>query len=352
MLHRDVRFGKMVLACLLGVALVSGLTESAEPPGFHPNQIRGTIEFKNANKAILDVLNASEGFSGGGVYADSLGGQLNSKAWIDPSSHTSHTSTPYVITVEAGPPGAGIAYLVRAEMQIASSNGYYFFSPVQSGPVEEEPAPDQVVNLWECVGLVRAKFVDVGGIPEAIAGGRMYAYREGERGAWETQAYKWSLVPGTTEAYLAVPAGETPCTVQIYYTTGTDAYSDTITSFHQEISPIPCDQILEITCVVPDEVKRGRIIGKVDMLGEEEHRLNNLTWLQAWGPYQNFRIDTIDAVPSSGSFELENLLVTDPPEGYAVQAAMMFRLDRRFEFLGVSHLSYAANDLKYLDLVI
>ncbi len=327
------------LVCLLVAVFTAEVRGQAIS---NPNQIRGRIEFDNANPAILEILSPSSGtgrgFSHGLVYATSVGvtPPLDNNSYVTPDGAL---SAPYEITVEAGLPGEGIPYQVWARMYMDTPGGYcyYDFAQVLSAPVEEEPAPDIDVNLRECAGLLDIRWLDHDGNPIAISGGTVNARRESApgSGSYELQSRRWKIPDGTIREYLPVRGDGSRYRVIVQYELGTDPYSDMIRWHEAFLVEVPCDTIVDITCVVPSSGDLGRIVGAADMLREDEHNVEHYSWIFAYnGPDNNQRQDTIAGSPSSGLFELENLPPSDtvfPPRGYSIYARMVFRLGRRFE---------------------
>ncbi len=117
----------------------------------------------------------------------------------------------------------------------------------------------------------------------------------------------------------------------IYYDFGTDPYSDKVRGLCKEVVTVNCDEIVEITCVLPPPGELGAITGKVDMLGEEE--TPNGFVRAEFGPLRNSRWDVLRD-PPSGPFALENLVVSaveDPAKGYTVWGDINFRAGYRAE---------------------
>ena len=327
----------LLLAALLPVAGHGQATSNT-------NQIVGTVAFSNTNPIILDVLNTSggdEGLRSLVITADSL----NVTPPLDNSTTVTaatRTSTPYEITVEAGSPGNGILYRVVVVGRLdADAGDRYGFAPLDSAPVEEEPAPDTVVSFSECAALLDITWVDKEGEPVAVDGGNINARRETfpGSGSFVSQASDLSIPIGSSQEYLAVRGDGSTYDVRIFFDVGTDPFSDKIRLLHQTTVQASCDEVVPIECQVPDGLDGGlgKIVGRVDLLGKDENRVGTRTFVQATsGPFGNFRRDTVDVpTPSQGDFELENLVPSDetsPSTGYRVFLDMNIDLGHRNQY--------------------
>ncbi|HXG49250.1 MAG TPA: HYR domain-containing protein [Methylomirabilota bacterium] len=321
----------------------------------NPNQIRGTVRFSNVNPAILSILGVPghQGFTQAYVYASAyLGGDaLSTYTLVNPT--TARTSTDYEITVESSP--SGIPYAVSAQVYLDSLNDVYWTLSTTSAPVVFG-APPVTLNFAECAGLIDVQFVDPGGNPATVTGGRITAYPVTTPSS--IQAQTTGNRSNYTREYLAVRGGET-YRLHIEYQTGTSLLTDRIQYRQVVVTNVPCDQIVVVRCVVPPPANLGRIVGDVDMQGEFELPLTGFasagyydkTLVEAWiGPFGNTRLTSLPGspptVPSSGAFVLGSLLPSDaetPPVGYSVYAQMAFRTNRQFQYFVTPALGYGAN---------
>ncbi len=326
----------IVLALVFIVISFPGVLEAQAVPD--PNEIFGTIEFSNTNPEILGILaEPLNGFVTTRVIARSVGvSPLVESTFTGPSEMPTHTS--YELTVEAG---SGISYEMWAEMSLDSEDETYYFRRVISPVVERPPAPGVEVDLSECVGILDIRWETAAGSPVAVDGGSISVWEELPPSSMRVQARRQSIRMGSTHEYLTVRGDGSQLLLSVFFEIGTDPFSDRITFLHESFVEVDCDEIIEVAAVVPAESSSlGKIVGQVDVLGEEELRTSDLTQIQAWaGPFQNRRYDTIEATPSSGSFELENLVPSDatsPPAGYIVSGRMGLRTGPQHEIFSIS----------------
>ncbi len=332
---KDFKANYRTIAVML--LLMAGLSTQGygQPPTSHSNQIQGTIQFTNTNPDILNVLNppGDQGFSQVTVTADS----------IPPSPPFHHrtdfvpatlTSTPYEITVEAGEIGSGIRYRVAVDLSLDSDRDSYLFAPDSSPPVEVEPAANAELNFAECAALLDVVFVTPAGAPAAVDGGFITARRETSpgSGSFQFQAQANRIREGSTQEYLAVRGGS-HYELNIGFKLGTDPFVDQMSFRHHTTVEAACDEVVPIQVEIPEFGDLGEIVGTVDVLGEEENRIGDKTFMRAdSGPFENFRFDTVDVpTPSNGPFRLENLVPTTSEAKYRVYGNMSLRRGRRSE---------------------
>ncbi|MSU36883.1 MAG: hypothetical protein EXS36_17660 [Pedosphaera sp.] len=204
-----------------------------------------------------------------------------------------------------------------------------------------------MLNFSECAGLLDIRWVDDSGNPAEVTGGSIQAFREtapgsgtflSERTSGRAQAWDIFIPPGRTQEYLAVRGDGARYQVNVTFERGTDPFSDKVRSFSQHIV-VNCDEIVRLNCVVPSGGFTGEIVGRVDMLGENEHRFGGFTGMVAdQGPFDNFRLDNVLASTSQGLFRMEKLAPYDavtPSRGYRVYCEMSFRLRRRYEYFAM-----------------
>jgi len=332
-----------------------GQENECPPPCLHPNQITGTIEFSNENPEILAILNAAsdtpsgldEGFNTLLLTARSIDVQPPLESFLIAEAD-GRTSTRYEITVESGTCGAGTAYSVTVDMRLASDRPsspanfhtkQYLFAEAISGEVHEEPAAGVPLAVSECATLLHVTWTDSQGNPVEVTGGSILAYRETEPGSgvfdFRSQACSRFFPAGTTEQFLPVRGDGTLYRVDITSESGDDFFSNKIRTLEERTLRMECDEIVDIVVEVPSGSEVGSITGAIDMLGEKEHQLVDYTRATTFGPFDNARLDRIVGIPSSGPFELENLIpsgATSPATPYRVRAEMYFRQGRSFEF--------------------
>ncbi len=300
----------------------------------NPNQISGHLAFTNQNPEILNLFDRSgldQGFSSAWVRADSIGitPALNNYSYVQAGSGT---SLPYEITVESA--ADGIAYSLSAWAYLKGSSARYNFESAESAGVTPEPNPDVTVDITECAGVVDIGWVDLHGNPVAVQGFNIRALRENVAGSgtfyiWQAHTWLWS--GSTSQTYLPVRGDGADYQVLVYYDVGSDPYSDRVRGLCKEIVTVSCDEIVEITCMLPPPGELGAIVGNVDMLGEEETPHGFVT--AEFGPLRNFRWDVLQD-PPSGPFALENLAVSAveyPAKGYTVWGDINFRTGYRAE---------------------
>ncbi len=310
----------------LAAFLLLALTAAAAANGqiSTPNQIVGLIKLTNTSLAV-------PGFSSGFLRAASIG-------TITTYNHSTHvtvntsTMAEYEVTVEADP--TGIFYRVYdVGMRLDSGGDLYQFAE-QDTPVAVFPdgSPDVELDFAECAGIVEVHFEDQTGVPVTVDGGSIVAHRLPSN---TIQARDFNLPPGTSTETLAIRGDGTDYRIDVTYSrqVGSDPFVDLIKieGLCQELLTMGCEDVQPITCEVPVGIgpgplaplDLGEIIGEVDMLGEEEHRIpTDHTRMRAdTGPFLNYRFHMVDNTPpvppSSGAFQLQNLLRSDfvsPPQ--------------------------------------
>ena len=335
----------MALFLLLTLLVAIGVHGQAVS---NPNQIVGTIEFTNTDPVILGILNSPGGNQGFHLV------RVTARSVVPPPlsnlttfASASQTSTPYEITVESGPPGAGIPYVLSVLMFLDQKDAgqgqdQYFFDRIITDPVVEEDAPDVVADLRECAGLLDVRWETPDGSPATVDGGVILAFREVTpgTGSFIAKGYDPVINAGSGQEYLAVEGDGSLYRVVVSYVIGLDPWSDQIRYLHQEFIEVGCDEIVEIVAPVPEGGpggELGEVVGELDMLGEIENRLLDFSLMEALsGPAGNFRFDTVDVpAPSQGLFELSNLVPSDiaaPPIGYRVHGNFSLRGGNRHEY--------------------
>lgn len=299
----------------LAMALPTGLFAQAVS---NPNQIVGTVEVTNTNPDLLDYL-ADNGLRSGSVYANSTG--------ISPTLSGSvglqiidSLNGDFEITVEAGSTGAGIVYNVYADLWFSNR---IRLSNQATDPLEEEPAADQALSFEVCVGRVDLSFEDATGDPAVGVNSSVNIYRENTPGSG---GFGWigSASGNATSLQALVPGDDsTYHRLDLRYRQ-TLSSGNTYDYTEQIFVHVGCDEIVPLTVVIPDppEVSDlvGKIIGQVDMLGEEE--TSTITVAASSGPFSDLGSDRVDP-PLPGTFEITDLLpsdTVDPPAGYFMQA--------------------------------
>lgn len=327
----------------LGLGLVGfGRLMSGDPPlEGRFREIRGEVRFDNANPEITGWLGAPEnqGMQSLSVRASAQGGDEGLVSIVGVPT-PGRLANPYRMSVQAGTNAAtAVAYSVQAVSGLGADEALYYFAPREIGPLQavEEPL---VLDLAECVGGLRLRFVDANGGPVVISGGQGFVTVGGE-----IRVQVLGLRGGTAEVFLPVPAG-VELAIGLQFRTGNDPYRDEIQFPVNVTTNVTCDSVLTIPVVVGAPGALGRIAGPVDLEGEFEWAtgpaafggLLGRTALVGTGPAGNRRFDLLPgdnaAVAASGFAELENLVASDavqPPEPWRVQAQMHFRSGRRFE---------------------
>ena len=333
--------GRSVLAlgCLwmMTVGLPGNLLAQAVS---NPNQIVGTVEVTNTNPEILTGL-AEAGLAFGRVHANSTVifptlGNTTSIVVDDP------THARYEVTAEAGSAGAGIVYEVFADVWFAGGAQRVRLPTFTTEPLEEEPATDQVVDFELCLGRIDLSFVDAEGQPATINASSLNFYQETAPGSGSF-VWRGSAARGTSTLQALVPAGPSSLyRLDLIYISGSDVYDDYFL-FQESISvDVGCDQVVPLTLTPPsgdDGGELGRIVGRVDMLGED---VTSTVDVQASsGPFSNQRRDRVEP-PFPADFELRNVLpstVVDPPAGYYMRLNdLNIRTGERFQFFQSPYL--------------
>lgn len=285
------------------------------------NQIVGQIELTNTNPDILAILNSAEGPTTFILTAQSVNGPpVTTTTTLPPDTPT---STAYEMTVEAGPPGDGIAYRLRVDMRLDGGQDQYLFLPVVSDPVVEEPAPDVVVDVEECIGVVDMRWIDDLGNPVIVSSSDIFVTRPGIG----THARQFNFFSQSQE-YIAVRGDGGTYNVWIVYSIVVDGFQIRFT--HSGDVTVSCDEIVEMQIVVPPVDDLARVVGEFDVVGEPEiPRPNSRSQILAWnGPNLNIRSDFLDGPSANGSYELEYLVPSNtvsPPQPWLIQTSMILR---------------------------
>jgi len=312
------------------VALVAAGAARGQAPAT-TNELAGRIGFSNANPAILDILEAP---TSGGLYSATLTAVALFPAF--PASYAADivasdpVETPHSITV--GADAAGITYSVRAAALLGPGplHDEYYFLPVTSPPVFEEPAPDTPLDIIECAGIIHVRYIDELGAPLAVRGDRVTA--SSSLGGTAPLGHVASQV---TTKDLVVRGDGSTYSVRAEITYGTDVFLDRVYVERSGSVVVNCDEIVDfpVTIPTPASGQQGRIIGRSDVLGEDEIAVDSATpaqartAVQAEGPWHNVRADQVAGTPSQGDFALENLLASDvenPPVPWAIYAESAF----------------------------
>ena len=334
----------MLLMTIIILITLSVAVNSFGQALLNPNQIKGVIEFTNTNPAILEILSRSggnEGFRRAYIYANSIGVSPPLNNYSFPTADTG-TSIGYEITVESSE--EGIPYRVMVYSYLEDWGDLYYFNPLESAPVFPEPSADVSLDFRQCAGLLDIHFVGADGAPISVEGGSIYASRETTPGSniFTFQAYDWSIPNGSEQEYLVVHGDGSLYRVDVYFQTGTAPYPDQVRLLGREFVNVQCDQTVELAFAVPPPGNLGGMIELVDMEGEDELRIWDLTRMQAFGgPLRNYRYDTVMDSPSQGSFAMENLVPSEaesPPRPYWLIGDMAFRTGYRTEYFRTPYL--------------
>lgn len=324
-----------VRAALVLATLVAAGHASAQVIA-HPNQIVGTVGFSNVNPAVLAYLNdPGDVPPGQGLGLVTAAPSMAESRYPAPRFLAYGSSRPatsrllgdYEITVEAGPPGLGYEYGVTFDLSLAA--GRYYLS-ANSSPVEEEPAPDVVLDVRECAGIVRIPIEDEFGAPVALD---FVFTMTGLGSAIQAESTQSSA----TEIVLVRRGDGLVYDTTVWYSTGTSDYVDRLNWEVKRMIAVGCDEVVTDAPIVIYGAGRdpllGRIVGNLDMLREDELWTGDTTRMAAdSGPFFNFRRHLIARTPSAGAFELPNLMpssVVTPPWPYRVQAELEFRAGDR-----------------------
>ena len=297
-----------------------------------PNQIVGTVRLTNQNPDLVADL-VTYGLHTATIYANSTGvspSLNNNTGLVVEGGQTGR----YEVTVEAGPVGSGIVYVVSADLRLRQGRNRIQLPSVATDAVEVEPAPDVQRDLEVCLGRIDLIFEDEQGQPVTLNTSSVNFNQETAPGSGN---YSWRGNGGSSQAaeelrFFVPTTSSTNYQLAFSYTFGSDVFEDFFRFQQTLTTQIACDEIVPLVVTIPSpDDSLGRIVGQVDMLGEEEV---TYTYLSAYlGPFGNDRLDRIDP-PFPASFELPNLLpstVVDPPVGYRVQAVdLRMRRDDRF----------------------
>lgn len=348
------RFPWIAAPCLIAATL-SVAPEAAAQAVSRPNQIVGDVVLLATHPDLVAEL-ATRPPGSSTMWSFRAASRATSPQLNHSRSFTTPTRTDvggYEITVEAGTPG--IAYDVSLTTYRASGgDNHYVFQTRTSLPVEEEPAPDVRVDFAECVGGIRVAWTDASGGPLTVNGGDLRVHRETAPGSGSFEPFVQAQddVPaGATEGLILVRGDGSLYRLLVDYELGSDPFSDTLIYRWETTVRVDCDQVATAivppsggTCTDGTDIVLGRIRGVFDVLGEDELPVvggpstawwwkRSRVWAES-GPWENARQDLVLGDPSSGPFELENLMpsnVVAPPEPYKVKARAFLRRGHRFE---------------------
>lgn len=377
-------FGRILLthqaAVWAGVLflMVGGFAPARADVFVDPNQIEGTIGWNNPAGPVLNFLTTG-GFN-----------TVNDNPWVQSSLSAkevlngphqasamffplSRVSTPYENFSVSTVPITGVEYHITPLMVVVGGPAYQFATKI-SDPVFPEPAPDVTLDFVECAGLIRIHYRSAANIntPVPVDSSGVYARIPANNN--ELQAYGGPVQnTGATDHTLIVRGGNTfDLQVSATTSTGSSHFLDYITFSTRSnyTVNVPCDGIVDVTLLIPDFTGSGptngalgQIIGRVDMLSEQEHWIGaSFTLMAAYnGPQANYRfadvglqVQPAQNAPCSGvspfvgqpgcnaagRFVLKNLLPSDfqpdlnnppGPRPYGVYSVLTYGLGRRFQ---------------------
>lgn len=296
-------------------ALVAALLLFVAGPAWSgTNQLSGRAGFSNTNAEILAVL---------GTPGNAGLSLLNLNATSQPpaafSTHdlagpaSSSVLASWSMDVEASAAGTVYRVIASAQLGAVAVKDDYYFLPVTSAPVFEEPAPGTDLDILECAGIARVRFVDEGGAPVTVRGDRITA--DSSLGGASPLAMIFGAV---TEKNVIVRGDGSTWTLRAELVTGTDPFTDRMTFQRTATAVIGCDEIVEVLMTVPapGSAQLGEITGRLDILGEDElvsagGAQNARSRIEGNGPWRNQRVDAIPGPPSEGAWRLENLVPSD-----------------------------------------
>lgn len=263
------------------------------------NQVKGTFTITNTNPDILSVIN----FSSMTVNARSL----NHDPLFTSSSNTLRidpTKRSYELTLEAGPVGDGIEY--RLNFGTYKVQNWIYNQPtVNTAPVEAEPAPDQVIDVDQCMAMVVVKAVDATtGEPLVVNRIESRGYRIDDDGSstYRSRQRRWN---GSQSKHLHPDDGKpSRLTVTAWYDRSETCTTYLTTSKTFELSTLSCDQVQTVEIPIPEDDRvcepppTGALTGNVDLIGENVDRVlwtsDSSYWL--YGPFpQGFDDESITA---------------------------------------------------------
>jgi hypothetical protein len=320
----------------------------------NPNQISGTLRFSNANAAILNLLKApgNEGMSNVVVLANSIPPASPIAAYSDALPATNRTVNSYQLTVDSANPG--IAYLVTPYAVMQGDQYIYWFNPQASAPVVIG-VPPPPLDFTECVGVVTVQFVDSGGAPVPVDGGKILAYSLPD---FNSSGARSEIPAGSTQQRVYLRSGVMNH-LDITVHRGTNFYTDRIETYLGTNVLVTCDQFETVSMVIPSSGTLATIVGNVDLLREFELTVASnplydepdyTTVIANFGPFSNQRWGALYGAnfttPSSGAYTLSNVVPStlDPSSvGYSVNAQMLIRTNRMIQIFQTPALGEGAN---------
>lgn len=337
------------LVCL-GISLDTGRSQVV----VNPNLIQGTVRFANTNPAILSLLEplGHEGMTNLYLSASSVPPGEPRSASSDYLPASSGLSAAYQLTVDAADPG--IAYEVAPRAMLDEGHSYYYFNTLTSAPVVLG-GPPVTLDFAECLGVVTVRFVTSAGGPVAVDGGNIAAY---DSPVTRYTGGRYEIAPGTTRQRIYLLGGQTH-QLNIAVNVGTNFYTDRLDFVLSTNVAVLCDGFTTVDMVIPSAGTLGRILGRVDVVGEFEDTVAGNTSLTvpdytsviaSYGPFSNRRWGAVPGLnftlPASGAFSLNHVVPStlDPTSvGYAVMAQMMLRTNPQVQYFRTPGLGYGAN---------
>lgn len=266
----------LVLGLVLGTLLVTVAEPARAQVISNPNQVSGLYELTNSNPEILEVID----FSRLSVRATSIDQDPILISNLNNGVSVSPTARSFELTVEAGEPGAGIAYELWFNNVWVGSSLTNGFRPITE-PVEPAPATVPGILVQECLGLVNVATVDLdSGEPVNVYNLDLRAHARPATGNPIRRAS--ASVRNQDMETLLFPDDDLPVELEIIVRYRADPSLDPLTVEQTVLLDGPyCDRVFELTVQVPEDtrppIEIGGITGRFDFVGEEVHRAQLVT---------------------------------------------------------------------------
>ena len=302
----------------------------------------------------MNLLKApgNEGMSNVVVLANSIPPASPIAAYSDALPAANRTVNSYQLTVDSANPG--IAYLVTPYAVMQGDQYIYWFNPQASAPVVIG-VPPPPLDFTECVGVVTVQFVDSGGAPVPVDGGKILAYSLPD---FNSSGARSEIPARSTQQRVYLRSGVMNH-LDITVHRGTNFYTDRIETYLGTNVLVTCDQFETVSMVIPSSGTLATIVGNVDLLREFELTVASnplydepdyTTVIANFGPFSNQRWGALYGAnfttPSSGAYTLSNVVPStlDPSSvGYSVNAQMLIRTNRMIQIFQTPALGEGAN---------
>lgn len=340
---------------LLGLLCVGSIAsalhcQATDLPPVKPNDIKGSIRFSNANPDILALLADVQKLGPVNTLTDAVSEPpFNVSAGAaSPEPLKGGSTVPYTLSVKGSSPGISYTVYQRLDLGPGDYATQYYFASKKSAPVPDTDTP-VTLDFEECAGLLTVNWVDGAGLPVVVQDAQIVV--SGIPNTRQLAGIAHLPAPASSHSLLAEGVGSV--LVQVYYQVQVAGSTDTVSHFATFETSSNCDGVTELTVAVPDAGQLGKVLGVFDILGETEVPLPEYfgtpprSYVQlVGGEAGGSRFYSFTGTPSSGSYELDNILPTGEAADatyYKLQGIAYFRPGPQFSVLRTPALGEASN---------